>query len=93
MRPEAFFINTARGPIHNESELVQALDEGRIAGAGLDVYEREPQVHPGLLEMQKVVLAPHLGTATREVRTRMSLLVAENVIAFLEGREPPNRVV
>jgi len=92
MKPEAFFINTARGPIHNESELVQALDEGLIAGAGLDVYEREPEAHPGLLKMQNVVLAPHLGTATHEVRTRMALLVAENVIAFLEGQEPPNHV-
>ena len=92
MKSEAFFINTARGPIHIESELVQALVEGLIAGAGLDVYEREPEAHAELLEMQNVVLAPHLGTATREVRTRMSLLVAENIIAFLEGREPPNRV-
>jgi glyoxylate reductase len=93
MKPAAFFINAARGPIHDEADLVRALSEGRIAGAGLDVYEREPEAHPGLLEMQNVVLAPHLGTATREVRTRMALLVAENVLAFLEGRESPNRVV
>jgi len=92
MKPDAFFINTARGSIHNEADLVKALDEKLIAGAGLDVYEHEPQVHSGLLKMKNVVLAPHLGTATVEVRTKMSLLAAENVISFLDGRRPPNRV-
>ncbi len=92
MKPHAFFINTARGSIHNEADLVKALDEKLIAGAGLDVYEHEPQVHSGLLNMKNVVLAPHLGTATVEVRTKMSLLAAENVISFLDGRRPPNRV-
>ncbi len=92
MKPDAFFINTARGSIHNEADLVKALDEKLIAGAGLDVYEHEPQVHSGLLKMKNVVLAPHLGTATDEVRTKMSLLAAENVVAFLDGRRPPNRV-
>jgi lactate dehydrogenase-like 2-hydroxyacid dehydrogenase len=92
MKPDAFFINTARGSIHNEADLVKALDEKLIAGAGLDVYEHEPQVHSGLLKMKNVVLAPHLGTATDEVRTKMSLLAAENVISFLDGRRPPNRV-
>jgi glyoxylate reductase len=92
MKPNAFFINTARGSIHNEADLVKALDEKLIAGAGLDVYEHEPQVHSGLLKMKNVVLAPHLGTATVEVRTKMSLLAAENVISFLDGRRPPNRI-
>lgn len=92
MKPDAFFINTARGSIHNEADLVKALNEKLIAGTGLDVYEHEPQVHSGLLKMKNVVLTPHLGTATHEVRTKMSLLVAENVIAFLDGRKPPNRV-
>jgi len=93
MKREAFLINTGRGPIVVEADLVRALDEGLIQGAGLDVYEREPEVHPGLLDKKNVVLAPHLGSATQEVRTKMALLVAENVIAFLGGREPPNRVV
>ncbi len=71
---------------------MRGLEEGLIAGAALDVYENEPSVHPRLLTMQNVVLAPHLGTATEEVRTKMALTVAENVIAFLEDRDPPNRV-
>ena len=93
MKKGAYFVNVARGAIHVEEDLVRGLEEGLIAGAALDVYENEPSVHPRLLTMQNVVLAPHLGTATEEVRTKMALTVAENVIAFLEDRDPPNRVV
>lgn len=92
MKPGAYFINTGRGPIHVEADLVKALTENHLAGAGLDVYEAEPLAHPGLLSLQNVVLAPHLGSATLEVRTRMAMLVAENVIAFLKGDAPPNQV-
>lgn len=92
MKPGAFFVNTGRGPIHVEEDLVRALKEGVIAGAGLDVYEHEPEVHPELVTMENVVLAPHLGSATLEVRTKMSLQVAGNVVAFLEGGEPPDRI-
>jgi glyoxylate reductase len=93
MKPSAVIINTGRGVIVNEPDLVRALREGLIAGAGLDVYQHEPVVETGLSEMDNVVLAPHLGSATVEVRQKMSRLVAENVIAWLGGREPPHRVV
>lgn len=93
MKETALLINTGRGPILKEADLARALKEGLIAGAALDVYEFEPQVEPGLLELENVVLAPHLGSATREVRTRMALLVAENVEAFARGENPPHRVV
>ncbi|MBU1742212.1 MAG: D-glycerate dehydrogenase [Proteobacteria bacterium] len=89
----AYIVNTGRGVIINEADLVRALQEGLIAGAGLDVYEQEPAVDPGLIGLDNVVLAPHLGSATIEVRDRMSLLVAESVVAFLDGREPPHRLV
>ncbi len=92
MRPEAFLINTARGPVVDEEALVTALRSGAIAGAGLDVYEQEPEVHPGLLELENVVLLPHLGSATVETRTAMATLAAENAIAVLEGRRPPTPV-
>jgi len=92
MKPGAFLINTARGPVVDEAALVEALREGRIAGAGLDVYEAEPKAHPGLLELQNVVLLPHLGSATVETRTAMGMKVADNLDAFFAGREPPDRV-
>lgn len=93
MKRGAFFVNVARGAIHVEEDLSRSLEEGLIAGAALDVYENEPSVHPLLINMQNVVLAPHLGTATEEVRTKMALTVAKNVIAFLEGNDPPNRLI
>jgi glyoxylate reductase len=76
----------------DEEALVTALRSGEIAGAGLDVYEKEPEVHPGLLELENVVLLPHLGSATVETRTAMAKLAAENAIAVLEGRRPPTPV-
>jgi glyoxylate reductase len=92
MRASAFLVNTARGPVVDEAALVDALRAGELAGAGLDVYEREPEVHPGLLELENVVLLPHLGSATIETRTAMAVLAAENALAVLEGRRPPTPV-
>ncbi len=92
MQPHAFLINTARGDVVDEAALVHALQAGRLAGAGLDVYEAEPQVHPGLLALENVVLLPHLGSATRETRVAMGLRVVDNLVAFFEGRTPPDKV-
>jgi glyoxylate reductase len=92
MKPTAVVINTARGPVVDEAALVEALVGGRIAGAGLDVFEQEPHVHPGLLGRSDVVLAPHLGSATTETRTRMAMMAVENVLAVLAGHAPLNPV-
>ncbi|HXH07049.1 MAG TPA: NAD(P)-dependent oxidoreductase, partial [Vicinamibacterales bacterium] len=88
MKRTAYLVNTARGPIVDEEALAWALREGLIAGAALDVYEREPEVHPALLGLDNVVLAPHLGSATRETRTAMAELAAKNVVAVLRGQPP-----
>lgn len=88
MKRTAFLINAARGPIVNEAELVQALREGWIAGAGLDVYEEEPKAHPGLLTLPNVVLAPHIASASLETRIKMGTLAVENCLAVLEGKTP-----
>lgn len=94
MKDTALLINTARGPVVDEAALVDALRDGEIAGAGLDVFEAEPEVHPGLQEQDRVVLAPHLGSATRAARTRMGEMVAEAVLAAFAGAENiPYRVV
>jgi len=92
MKPEAFLINTARGDVVDESALNDALEKGLLAGAGLDVFEREPEVLPGLLTRENVVLLPHLGSATHETRIAMGMKVLENARAFFNGSEPPNRV-
>lgn len=88
MKRSALLVNTARGPIVDEEALAWALDERLIAGAALDVYEKEPEVHPDLLRRENVLLAPHLGSATRETRTAMAELAVRNVLAVLAGDEP-----
>jgi len=88
MRPTAFLVNTARGTVVDEAALVDALERGEIAGAGLDVFEHEPAVHPGLLGRDDVVLLPHLGSATVETRTAMATLAARNALAVLAGADP-----
>jgi lactate dehydrogenase-like 2-hydroxyacid dehydrogenase len=93
MKKGAFLINTARGDVVDEAALIAALRDGTIRGAGLDVYEAEPQVPEALKAMENVVLLPHLGSATEETRTAMGMKVVENVTAFFEGREPADRVV
>jgi glyoxylate reductase len=90
MKGTAYLINTTRGPVVDEAALVEALERKLIAGAALDVYEREPEVHPGLVSRKDVVLAPHLGSATIETRTKMAVMAANNVAALFEGRRPPN---
>ena len=93
MKPTAFLINTARGDIVDEAALVAALKEKRIAGAALDVYEKEPQVHPELVSMENAVLLPHLGSATQETRVAMGLRALDNLKAFFAGAAPRDRVV
>jgi glyoxylate reductase len=92
MKPDAILVNTTRGPVVDEAALVDALKAGRIRGAGLDVYEREPELAPGLTDLENVVLEPHTASATVEARTAMSRLTAENIIAALEGRPLPSQV-
>jgi glyoxylate reductase len=89
MKPTAFLINTSRGPVVQEAALITALEQRQIAGAALDVYEREPQIGHGLLR-PNVVLAPHLASGSLETRTRMAMMAVENTIALFEGRRPPN---
>jgi glyoxylate reductase len=88
MKRSAYLINTARGPVVDEAALAWALQQHLLAGAALDVYEHEPQIHPDLLSLENVLLVPHLGSGTTETRTAMADLAAENVLAVLAGRPP-----
>lgn len=89
MKPTAFVINTARGPVIDDAALVAALEAGKIAGAALDVFEQEPFIHPGL-KRSNVVMAPHMGSASVETRSKMAAMAAHNVTAFFRGQRPPN---
>jgi gluconate 2-dehydrogenase len=92
MKPSGIFVNISRGDVVDETALVSALQAGRIAGAGLDVYEFEPAVPPALVAMQNVTLLPHLGTACLEVREAMGMMAVANLIAFADGERPPNLI-
>lgn len=90
MKPTAFIINTARGEVVDEEALVKAMEDKVIAGAGFDVLEHEPAIHPVLFKMQNVVIFPHIGSASLETRTRMGWMAEENLIAAFKGKIPPN---
>jgi glyoxylate reductase len=90
MKPTAILVNTSRGPVVDEAALAEALERRVIAGAGIDVFEHEPHVHPALLKLENVVLAPHIASASVDTRRRMSMMAAESAVAALEGRRPAN---
>jgi glyoxylate reductase len=92
MKPTAYLINTSRGPVVDEKALLQALKKKKIGGAGLDVYENEPALTPGLAELENVILLPHVGSGTLETRYRMANMAVKNLIAGLSGEVPPNLV-
>jgi glyoxylate reductase len=92
MKRSAVLVNTARGPVVNEEALAVALEDGTIFAAGIDVYEREPKVHPRLLAAPHAVLLPHIGSATEATRRRMAQLACEGVVRVLAGERPPNLV-
>jgi glyoxylate reductase len=92
MKKTAYLVNASRGPVVDEAALVQALTEGWIAGAGLDVFEEEPKVHPGLMGLSNAVLAPHIASASSDTRVKMAALAVDNCLAVLEGQTPPTPV-
>ena len=92
MKPSAYLINTSRGPVVDETALYTALTSGYLAGAGLDVYENEPQLAPGLMELENAVLLPHIGSASKDTRGQMAFVAAKNAIAMLQGKRPLNIV-
>jgi glyoxylate reductase len=93
LQPTAILVNTARGALVDEAALVQALRQGRLGGAGLDVFEHEPRLTPGLTDLPQVVLAPHVGSATHATRDRMAAIAARNIVAAARGEPIPNRVI
>ena len=92
MKPSAVLVNTARGPVVDEEALAAALEDGRIFAAGIDVFEREPEVHPRLLAAPRTVLLPHIGSASQATRTRMAQMACDGAVAVLAGERPPNLV-
>jgi glyoxylate reductase len=90
MKRTAFLVNTSRGPVVDEAALAEALENKKIAGAALDVYEHEPLVHPALLARRDVILTPHIASASLDTRTKMAVMAANNVVALFQGRRPPN---
>ena len=90
MKRTAFLVNTSRGPVVDEAALAEALENGKIAGAALDVFEHEPKVHPALVTRKDVILTPHIASASLDTRTKMAVMAANNVVALFEGRRPPN---
>jgi len=92
MKPTAILINAARGPIVDEKALLSALNQKRIAAAGLDVFENEPRLYPGLARLENVVLLPHIGSATLDTRGQMAVVAAKNAIAMVRGKKPQNIV-
>jgi glyoxylate reductase len=90
MKPTAYIINTSRGEVIDEQALVEALKEKKIAGAALDVFEKEPKIPPALKKMPNVVILPHIGSASLETRTKMGMMAAQNLLAFFKGKKPPN---
>jgi glyoxylate reductase len=92
MKPTAYLINTSRGPVVDETALAEALKNGVIAGAGLDVFEHEPELAPGLAELENVTLTPHIASGSVETRAKMATMAAENIIAVLKGETAPNTV-
>lgn len=92
MKPTAFLLNTSRGPVVDEVALVNALKNGVIAGAGLDVFENEPALAPGLVDLSNLVITPHIASATKPAREGMAVLAAQNIIDFLDGKTPANKV-
>ena len=93
MKPDAFIVNTARGEVIDEAALAEALKTGKLAGAGLDVFEREPAVNPDLIGLPNVILLPHMGSATVEGRNEMGEKVIINIKTFADGHRPPDRVI
>jgi glyoxylate reductase len=92
MKKTAYLVNASRGPVVDEAALAQALKEGWIAGAGIDVFEREPEVHPALMGLPNAVLAPHIASASSDTRLKMANLAVDNCLAVLEGKTPPTPV-
>ena len=92
MKPTAYLVNTSRGPVIDEKALAEALKAKIIKGAAIDVFEHEPAIHPDLLDLDNVILTPHIASATEETRAKMAELAAANIIVALSGKEPPNLI-